>query len=113
MRWKTRIGAGVMLACASVCAQERPAVREGVKWIPMPIRSERQAALGMKGGEGGQCLHGITRAIGDDKRIYVAIDVVGVWRSVDGGSSWEMCRMEGLHCLGTSSVAVHPRKADE
>src|SRR6267142_1656049 len=83
-----------------------------VKWSPMPIRSERQVALGLKGGEGGQCLHGIERSRADDKRIYLAVDVVGVWRSKDAGFSWEPCKNIGLHALGTSSVAVHPRDAE-
>jgi photosystem II stability/assembly factor-like uncharacterized protein len=78
----------------------------------MPIRSERQVAMGLKGGEGGQCLHGIERSRSDDKRIYLAVDVVGVWRSKDGGFSWEPCKNIGLHALGTSSIAVHPKDAD-
>src|SRR4051812_46063986 len=83
-----------------------------VKWAPMPIRSERQVSMGIKGGEGGQCLHGIERARSDDKRIYLAVDVVGVWRSKDGGFSWEPCKNVGLHALGTSSIAAHPKDAD-
>src|SRR6266513_4794722 len=77
-----------------------------VKWAPMPIRSERQVALGLKGGEGGQCLHGIERSRADDKRICLAVDVVGVWRSKDAGFSWEPCKNIGLHALGTSSIAA-------
>src|SRR5688500_10254832 len=103
MRLATWIAAALPV-CTACLAQNHPPAREGAKWLPLPIRSEKQASLGMKGGEGGQCLHGITRAFGDDKRIYLAIDVVGVGRSTDGGASWEMCRMEGLHCLGTSSI---------
>src|SRR4051812_12732818 len=83
-----------------------------VKWAPMPIRSERQVAQGIKGGEGGQCLHGIERSRSDDKRIYLAVDVVGVWRSKDAGFSWEPCKNIGLHALGTSSVSVDPKNAD-
>src|SRR3954466_77784 len=94
-----------------------------VKWSPMPIRSERHGAAGIKGGEGGQCLHGIERSRSDDKRIYLAVDVVGVWRSKDAGFSWEPCKSIGLHpaaarksirlpALGTSSVSVDPKNAD-
>src|SRR5262249_55918701 len=76
------------------------------------IRSEKQLQLGMIGGEGGQCLHGIARAPSDDRRIYLAVDVVGVWRSADGGASWQPCPNLGLHCLGTTSIAVNPKNAD-
>src|SRR5688572_2142592 len=103
--------AALMITNASVA--QVPPPKPGVTWAPMPIRSEKQAAAGMKGGEGGQCLHGIARSPADDKRIYLAIDVVGVWRSNDGGASWEMCRMEGLHVLGTSSVETNPRNKDD
>src|SRR5689334_745393 len=84
---------------ATPAAEERPSGAPAaleVKWLPMPIRSERQVALGLKGGEGGQCLHGIERARSDDKRIYLAVDVVGVWRSKDAGFSWEPCKNIGL-----------------
>src|SRR3954470_16551258 len=96
-------------------AAEKPAGAPAaldVKWAPMAIRSERQVALGLKGGEGGQCLHGIERSRADDKRIYLAVDVVGVWRSKDGGFSWEPCKDIGLHVLGTSSIATHPKDAE-
>src|SRR5687767_3255821 len=99
--------------CSATASAQAPPSKPNVTWSPMPIRSEKQAAAGMRGGEGGQCLHGIARSPADDKRIYLAIDVVGVWRSNDGGASWEMCRMEGLHVLGTSSVETNPRNKDD
>src|ERR1043165_2948577 len=96
-------------------APEKPAgapVAIDVKWTPMPIRSQKQVAMGIKGGEGGQCLHGIARSPADDRRIYLAVDVVGVWRSDDGGVNWHPCRNTGLRCLGTTSIAAHPKNAD-
>ncbi len=84
-----------------------------VKWVSMPIRSPRQAQLGMPGGEGGQCVHGIVRSAADDNRIYVAVDVVGVWRSRNGGASWLPCGMRGFGSIGTSSIAVSPTHPDE
>ena len=89
-----------------------PTVRTDVKWTPMPVRSDKQAQMGMKGGEGGQCLHGIARCLADDRRIYLAVDVVGVWRSKDGGVNWEPCRYEGVYNLGTDSVEVSPTDPD-
>src|SRR3954462_3907816 len=104
-----------LVAARSPAAEDKPMGAPAaldVKWLPMPIRSERQVAQGIKGGEGGQCLHGIERSRSDDKRIYLAVDVVGVWRSKDAGFSWEPCKNIGLHALGTSSVAVHPKDAE-
>src|SRR5688572_29923817 len=114
---RTKLLAGVVvcsiiaLLAGRSAAQSAPAPLE-VKWVPMPIRSEKQVGMGLKGGEGGQCLHGIERARSDDKRIYLAVDVVGVWRSRDSGFSWEPCKNIGLHVLGTSSIAAHPKDAD-
>ena len=51
-----------LIAARSPAAEEKPMgapLPLEVKWSPMPIRSERQVAQGIKGGEGGQCLHGI------------------------------------------------------
>src|SRR5688572_5377721 len=99
--------------CLHAHAQtQAPAVRSDVKWTPMPIRSDAQMKMGMKGGEGGQCLHGIARCMADDRRIYASIDVVGVWRSKDGGMNWEPCRYEGVYNLGTDSVEVSPKDPD-
>lgn len=84
-----------------------------VTWAPMPIRSEHQVKLGMKGGEGGQCLHGVARSPANDRRIYLAVDVVGVWKSEDDGASWGPCRDVGLYCLGTTSIEANPKDADQ
>ncbi len=46
------------------------------KWVP---------------GFGGLCLHSILLPPHDPERIYVAISSAGVYRTVDGGKSWERC----------------------
>ncbi len=91
----------------------RPTTLPDVRWCPLPIRSDRQLLRGQAGGEGGQCLHSITRCAADDNRIYLAVDVVGVWRSKDAGATWQPCRQTGFHTLGTSSIVVNPTNADE
>jgi photosystem II stability/assembly factor-like uncharacterized protein len=103
---------GISAVNAKAQAPTPPTVRADVKWTPMPIRSDKQAQMGMKGGEGGQCLHGIARCLADDRRIYLAVDVVGVWRSKDGGVNWEPCKYEGVYNLGTDSVEVSPTNPD-
>ncbi len=42
-------------------------------------------------GGGGLCLHTIVLRRGDPARIHVAISTAGVYRSRDGGDSWERC----------------------
>ncbi len=82
-------------------------------WSPIPIRSPAQAARGQTGGEGGQCLHSITRCRADDNRIYIAVDVVGIWRSKDAGASWTPCRQSGFNTLGATSIVANPTNPDE
>jgi fibronectin type 3 domain-containing protein len=84
----------------------------GVHWVNIPVRTSAQAALGMNGGEGGQCIRGMTRCASDDNRIYFNIDVCGVWRSDDGGKFWRPCRMAGLGNNGTSQAVVSPTNHD-
>lgn len=40
-------------------------------------------------GGGGLCLHTIVRDPGDPQRLYIAISTGGVYRSLDGGESWQ------------------------
>jgi photosystem II stability/assembly factor-like uncharacterized protein len=49
-----------------------------------PSRSEWQP------GNGGLCLHTIVPWPGDPSKLLVAISAVGVWRSEDGGQTWEL-----------------------
>ena len=41
-------------------------------------------------GNGGLCLHTIVPWPGDPNRLLVAISAVGVWRTEDGGQTWEL-----------------------
>lgn len=47
-------------------------------------------------GNGGLCLHTILVDHQNPRRLWVAISAVGVFRSDDGGASWQLCN-NGLH----------------
>jgi hypothetical protein len=109
----------LVLAIASVLASApngafaAPAAYPGgVHWVNVPVRSASQASLGMNGGEGGQCLTGMTRCASDDSRLYMCIDMAGVWRSDNGGAFWRPCRSAGLFNNGNTAIAVSPVNHD-
>ena len=60
------------------------------EWIPVPLRSAEQAAAGIAGGEGMQLIYGISYAPSNQETVYLVTDVSQVWKSVDGGSTWQM-----------------------
>ena len=89
--------------------KELPALRDadGEKWAP---------------GAGGMCLHTVLFDPTNENRIYVAISAAGVFRTEDGGQTWQTIT-KGLksnfmpdpeaeigHCV--HSIAMHPSRPD-
>ncbi len=66
----------------------------------------------MPGGEGAQLIQSIARSPANNNRIYLGIDVVGVWRSSDGGATWSPCRQDGLFTQEAPSLAASPTNAN-
>ena len=62
-----------------------------------------------QGGEVGHCVHNIVRAMGRDDLLYQQ-NHHGVWRSSDGGRSWDDVSA-GLPSTFGFPIAVHPRDA--
>ena len=73
-------------------------------------------------GAGGMCLHTILPDPADAGRMYVAISAAGVFRTLDGGDSWEPAN-RGLHSEGIPDpdaevghcvhhLAMHPSRPD-
>lgn len=60
-------------------------------------------------GEVGHCVHNLVRAPGDGQLLYQQ-NHHGVWRSMDGGRSWEDIT-EGLPSTFGFPIHVHPRDA--
>ncbi|MEO1328279.1 MAG: sialidase family protein [Pseudomonadota bacterium] len=63
-----------------------------------------------KDGETGHCVHNMMRAPGAEDRLYQQ-NHHGVWRSVDGGRSWEDATA-GLPSTFGFPIRVHPRDPD-
>lgn len=63
-----------------------------------------------RGGEIGHCVHNMMRAPGDEERLYQQ-NHHGVWRSADGGRSWQDITA-GLPSTFGFPIRVHPRDPD-
>ncbi|SMY09022.1 WD40/YVTN/BNR-like repeat-containing protein [Flavimaricola marinus] len=64
-----------------------------------------------KGGETGHCVHNMVRAPGDGIDVLYQQNHHGVFRSPDGGRSWDDVT-EGLPSTFGFPIAVHPRDPD-
>jgi len=82
------------------------------EWRQMPIRGVEELSLGRYGGEGEQLFHGLARSKSDPDVIYLNQDVHGIWRSPDGGVTWDKTMDRGLHCVNGWSIAVDPVNPD-
>ena len=60
-----------------------------------------------RGGETGHCVHNMVRAVGNGDLLYQQ-NHHGVWRSADGGRSWEDITL-GLPSTFGFPICVHPR----
>lgn len=78
------------------------------QWKSLPIRSQIEANGNMTGGEGEQLLHGFSRCLTQPNYIYACHDVMGTWRSTDGGTTWKHNQDKGLWLPFTSSIEVDP-----
>lgn len=76
-------------------------------WTPLPLRSAAQLAVGVPGGEGMQMIWDIEIAPSNPNVAYLVSDTSQLWRSDDGGATWEM-RHRGFLANGAVSLAVHP-----
>ncbi len=81
------------------------------EWVSLPLTTEAQRKMGIKGGEGFQQVTDIVYAPSNPKIVYLCSDTSQVWKSVDGGHSWKMCH-RGFYAEAALSVAVDPFNAD-
>jgi len=70
----------------------------GDNWQEMKGLSEHETRGEWVGGLGGLCCHTIQVHPDNPKRIWVAISAVGVFRSDDGGETWQV-KNDGLHII--------------
>jgi len=94
----------------------------GATWAERPGLREHGSGPRWQPGAGGMCLHTILADPADARRMWVAISAAGVFRTLDGGDSWEPAnrglRSEGIpdpdaevgHCV--HHLALHPSRPD-
>jgi hypothetical protein len=94
----------------------------GATWIELSGLREQGMGTQWQPGAGGMCLHTILLDASDPLRLFVAISAAGVFRSLDGGTSWEPVnrglRSEHIpdpeatagHCV--HKIARHPARPD-
>ncbi len=94
----------------------------GTSWTEVRGLREHGSGAQWQPGAGGMCLHTIVQDPRDADRMLVAISAAGVFRTVDGGASWEPANAgllsDGIpspaaevgHCV--HKLAIHPSRPD-
>lgn len=77
------------------------------RWQRLPLTTKRMRESGFAGGDGFQYVHAMVYAPSNPKIAYLSVDQSGVWRSDDGGRSWEP-KFKGFSAYGARSIAVDP-----
>ncbi len=80
-------------------------------WEFVPLRPGVQKTAGVPGGEGMQYVHALVYAPSNPNISYLSTDTSMVWKSEDGGHSWNP-RYNGFIANGARSLAVDPVNPD-
>ncbi|MGC4047434.1 MAG: hypothetical protein QM758_26870 [Armatimonas sp.] len=77
-------------------------------WRKMPLLSPEMKRAGiLLGGEGSQWPRAITQSQSDPDFLLLGIDVGGIYRSLDGGKTWNQS-LQGWQARGANDLAIHP-----
>ncbi|MDD5349056.1 MAG: hypothetical protein PHQ12_02475 [Chthoniobacteraceae bacterium] len=79
----------------------------GQTWEPVPLITAESRAAGVRGGEGCQWPQAIAVEPQQGKRLLFGTDVGGIYRSEDGGLTWQPSNT-GLDARGVSAFAFDP-----
>ena len=71
---------------------------DGESWTPVPGLNDHPTRNAWFPGAGGLCAHAVLVDPHRPERIWCGISAVGVWRSDDGGASWQ-AKNRGVHCV--------------
>jgi photosystem II stability/assembly factor-like uncharacterized protein len=85
-------------------------VQESVTWTRVPLVTAEMQKAGLMGGEGAQWPRGLT-INPDGKTMFLAIDVGGIYRSLDSGKTWHPANV-GFTPRGCANVLSDPRNSD-
>ena len=77
-------------------------------WKSLPLLSQSEYNARAMGGEGEQLCHGFSRCLNHPNYVYAAQDVMGTWRSTDGGASWIKNQDLGNYIPLSASIEVDP-----
>ncbi|CAG7635257.1 hypothetical protein PAESOLCIP111_03642 [Paenibacillus solanacearum] len=89
----------------------------GETWNELDALTKHPSRPGWFGGAGGLCLHTILIDPANKQRMWVAMSAVGVFRTEDGGATWEPCN-NGLARVPTGQpypevgYCIHKMAAD-
>jgi hypothetical protein len=102
--------AGLVIATMSASARVRPG--DAPHWIKMPLLTAEARKAGVTlGGEGSQWPRGpVAVSPADPDFLLLPIDVGGLYRSLDGGKTWDIT-MVGWDARGANAFAIDPRNA--
>ncbi len=99
------------LASAHLAIATPQPAKSGV-WTPVPLISAEMRTGGVTvGGEGGQWVRTIAIDSLDGKFLLYGTDVGGIFRSLDGGNTWEPANV-GFRPRGSSGSAIDPHNPD-
>ena len=102
-------------ASADASSEEKPAFTgtyfDTDIWQQAPMVSKAIKDAGHEGGEGCQAMIYIGYAPTDGNLAFMGTDVGGVYRSTDGGDSWDLCTT-GMYAAGGTSIVADPANLD-
>ena len=89
--------------------QDKQPSKELSSWLPLGLTSWSNGISGYNPGNGR--LNAVTVDMQNRNNIYVAAPSGGIWKSNDGGMTWNTT-FDTMPVLGTSAIAIHPADPD-